>query len=60
MGFVADLFWIALICAVLGVVVGVAISSLRGDDYDGPAACRPKRASRVALGIARLHRTWKR
>ncbi len=59
MGFVADLFWITLICAVLGVVVGVAISSLQRDDYDGPAACRPKRASRVALVIARLHRTWK-
>ena len=54
--FFTDFLWIIVIFAAIGWAVGVALRSFSADDYDGPASCKPKRASRIALVIARLRR----
>jgi len=54
--FFTDFLWIIVVFVVIGWAVGVALRSFISDDYDGPASCRPKRASRIALAIARLRR----
>jgi hypothetical protein len=59
MEYFTDLLWIIVIFAAIGWAVGVALRSFSRTDYDGPASCRPKRASRIALAIARLRRQHK-
>jgi hypothetical protein len=59
MEFFTDFLWIVVIFAAIGWAVGVALRSFSRTDYDGPASCRPKRASRIALAIARLRRQHK-
>ena len=55
--FIGDFVWLVIICVILGFALGVMAVSFRvREDFDGPACCKPKRVSRVALAAARLGR----